>query len=449
MNLGAARHRLLATVLAGAIVLISAGPARADTFGVQVDKQISCDNGSSFVDQGLVTANEDGTNSCNAIAGLALIVRYQVKNTGTGTLFQCSISESNPGIGVGPGNIGNIGAGVTTAYFTDSDQNASTALAAGEPDTASVSCFTTSSLDPASTVGASDTASFAVLQPGVAIDNQVSCDGGATYVDSCSFPPGGNVAVKATVTNSGQVDLTNCGVTYNAFLGDPPPGGAATPVTVSPTPFDLAAGAPAQAVTGNISGATAGFETVASVTCNEGNSVATITATDTANVTADNDLALANVPTNITVNATSPSGAKVNYTKPNVVDEDATAPTVSCSPASGSTFPIGTTTVTCSAADAGDGNSPATASFTVTVKGALAQLQDLQTYVNGLPPGTSLPTKVQTAINYYQAGDIADTCKTLTSIIKEAKAQSGKKLTAAQANAVIAAASRIRSVIGC
>ena len=164
---------------------------------------------------------------------------------------------------------------------------------------------------------------------------------------------------------------------------------------------------------------------------------------------ADDDLSLTNVPANITVRATSPSGATVTYAAPSVVDEDATTLSVSCTPASGSTLAIGTWTVNCSAADADDSNSPAAASFSVTVKGALAQLQDLLAQVHALPPGTSLYSKVQTAIDYLQAGDIPDTCLALTGIVNEAKAQSGKHLTAAQANNVINAAARIRSVIGC
>ena len=42
-------------------------------------------------------------------------------------------------------------------------------------------------------------------------------------------------------------------------------------------------------------------------------------------------------------------------------------PSPSCSTPSGSTFPIGNTTVTCSVSDPDDSNSPATATFTVTV----------------------------------------------------------------------------------
>ena len=73
------------------------------------------------------------------------------------------------------------------------------------------------------------------------------------------------------------------------------------------------------------------------------------------------------VPADITTAATSPAGATVTYSASasDLVDG---ALTPTCSPASGSTFPIGTTTVTCSATDAA-GNT-GTADFDVTV-GAL------------------------------------------------------------------------------
>ncbi len=86
----------------------------------------------------------------------------------------------------------------------------------------------------------------------------------------------------------------------------------------------------------------------------------------------DSDLGLSNMPANITTNATSPQGAVVTYTPPTVVDEDSPLPTASCTPASGSTFSIGTTTVTCTVKDSDDTNSPVSGSFTVTVNPTLA-----------------------------------------------------------------------------
>jgi len=70
-------------------------------------------------------------------------------------------------------------------------------------------------------------------------------------------------------------------------------------------------------------------------------------------------------PAGITVDADSTSGAVVPYvaTANDAVDG---AVTPNCTPASGSTFPVGDTTVTCTATDAA-GN-VASASFTVTVR---------------------------------------------------------------------------------
>jgi hypothetical protein len=74
------------------------------------------------------------------------------------------------------------------------------------------------------------------------------------------------------------------------------------------------------------------------------------------------------VPGTITKEATSTSGATATYTKPTATDSVAgnRNSSVTCSPVSGSTFPIGTTSVDCSAND-GNGNSAST-SFTVIVQ---------------------------------------------------------------------------------
>jgi hypothetical protein len=71
----------------------------------------------------------------------------------------------------------------------------------------------------------------------------------------------------------------------------------------------------------------------------------------------------------ITVEATGPQGAVVTYTATATDDRDQ-HPSLSCSPASGSTFPLGRTTVACTATDA-SGNT-AHGSFTVTVVDTIA-----------------------------------------------------------------------------
>ena len=69
---------------------------------------------------------------------------------------------------------------------------------------------------------------------------------------------------------------------------------------------------------------------------------------------------------NITVEATSPAGANVTYTPPDATDNvDPTAP-ADCSPASGTIFPLGITTVTCTKTDA-SGNNATPTTFSVIV----------------------------------------------------------------------------------
>lgn len=169
--------------------------------------------------------------------------------------------------------------------------------------------------------------------------------------------------------------------------------------------------------------------------------------------TSDSDLTLANVPANMTADATSPSGAVVNYTPPTAVDADAAnsgdAPAVSCTPAPGATFAIGTTTVTCTGTDADDSNSPVTATFTVTVEGAAQQLADLATEVKGVGPGKSLVTTVDVARLFLASGHPMAACMALDSFSLEVLAQAGKTIRPVEAVALFADAQRIQAVIPC
>jgi len=107
-----------------------------------------------------------------------------------------------------------------------------------------------------------------------------------------------------------------------------------------------------------------------------GNTIVTWTATDasgnsattTSNVTITDTTApvITGTPTDINVEIVSgESGAVVNYTNPTAADFVDGSVVVTCDPASGSTFPIGDTTVTCTATDVA-GNT-ANSTFKVTV----------------------------------------------------------------------------------
>ena len=101
-------------------------------------------------------------------------------------------------------------------------------------------------------------------------------------------------------------------------------------------------------------------------------------------VTADTTPPVLTLPANMTVEAVNASGAPVNFA---VSANDAVdgSVAVACLPASGSTFPFGTTTVNCSATDSHENT--ANGSFTVTV-------------VDTTPPALTLPSNITvTAVN--------------------------------------------------
>jgi hypothetical protein len=156
------------------------------------------------------------------------------------------------------------------------------------------------------------------------------------------------------------------------------------------------------------------------------------------------------VPANFSVNATGPSGAVVTYTV-TATDNLTPSPSVSCTKASGSAFPIGTTTVTCTATDLA-GNSTSK-SFTVTVKGALEQVDDLIAKVQSLPIDTktknSFLSQLTAAKDLITKNNITGACGKLKDFIRSVSSQSGKKLTKQQADDLIADAERIRAVLGC
>ena len=106
----------------------------------------------------------------------------------------------------------------------------------------------------------------------------------------------------------------------------------------------------------------------------------------------------------MTVNPTSPYGAPVSYTV--TATDDSGQVSVTCSPSSGSTFSIRTTSVSCTATDSG-GNK-VSGSFKVTVLNSGQAIQQLINIVNGmnLPLNVSanLDTNLSSALAKYTSG---------------------------------------------
>jgi large repetitive protein len=156
------------------------------------------------------------------------------------------------------------------------------------------------------------------------------------------------------------------------------------PVITAPSSFTLEATGPAGARAAFSATAVDGLDGAVRVLCAPasgstfplGTTAVTCTATDahgnvassgfTVTVVDTTPPVLSSVPGPLTVEATGPAGAMVVYALPPATDLVAGAVPVLCVPAPGATFPLGTTTVTCTAADAA-GNS-VTARFAVTVR---------------------------------------------------------------------------------
>ena len=186
-------------------------------------------------------------------------------------------------------------------------------------------------------------------------------------------------------------DLGLAGVPADITTNATSPSGAVV-TYASPTAVDEA---------GDIPPATASCAPVSGSTFAIGTTPVTCTATDADDTPStvsqsftitvrDTDLAITGVPADFTAIATGASGAVVTYPAPTAVDEagDSAAATVSCSPVAGSTFPVGATTVTCTAGSPDDSPASVSATFAVTV------LVDLNVAVSVAPNTATTGTRV-------------------------------------------------------
>ena len=294
-------------------------------------------------------------------------------------------------------------------------------------------------------------------------------DSGATAVDACA----GSVPISV----SGSVNVNVPGsytITYFATDGNGNPATASRTVTVADTTppvitvigaspltiechssvtdpgataVDACAGSVPISASGSIDVNVPGSYTITySATDGNGNLATasrTVTLVDTTPPTIT-------CPANQTVNATSPAGAVVTFEEPSVSDNCSVA-SVTCSPVSGSTFAVGTTTVTCIATD-GSGNT-ATCSLTVKVKSAAEQVGDLSALVQSMLIETgiqnALYVKLQNALTSNIAGKQSAACGALKAFLNEVNAQAGKKLTQAQASQLTGEGTRIKALLGC
>jgi hypothetical protein len=205
----------------------------------------------------------------------------------------------------------------------------------------------------------------------------------------CSMPPGSFFLI-GTTTVTCQVEDTNGRAATDSFTVTVTD--AESPVLTLPANIVIPTSGPGGAVVTYTASATDNGVSV-TVVCDPPNGssfqVGTTTVTCTATDAADNSTSATftvtvtppdevapnlTLPANIVVPAQGASGAVVTYTTS--ATDDSGGVTVTCVPPSGSTFPIGTTTVTCTATDAA--NNTTSGSFTVTVLGATDLLANLR-----------------------------------------------------------------------
>ena len=307
-------------------------------------------------------------------------------------------------------------------------------------------------------------------------------DPGATAHDACA----GDFAATA----SGAVDPNTVGqyiITYNAT---DPSGHAAAPVTRTVNVVDTTApvvtappnvtvntGPGATSCGTTVSDATLGTASasdscagslsvtrtgvpagnvfpvgVTTLTYSANDGFNTGTATQTVTV-IDNTVPIISCPASITLEPTCPSGAIATYTAPVGTDNCPGATTArTAGLASGSVFPIGTTTVTHTVTDA-SGNT-ASCSFTVTVLTPQAVIQSLINSVNASSlTGTQkngLLAKLNAALSAINGGQTNIACNKLSEFVNSvATLISHGDLSAAQGNAWISSANHVRNTIGC
>jgi len=167
----------------------------------------------------------------------------------------------------------------------------------------------------------------------------------------------------------------------------------------------------------------------------------------------DNTAPSITCPANITLEPTCPNGAAASWVAPTGSDNcSGAATTQTAGPASGTVFPIATTSITYTVTDA-YGNSTS-CSFTVTVLTPQTVVQNLMTAVSGSSlTGTQkngLLAKLTATLDAINQGKTNVACNKLSDFVNNVHTLiSHGDLSAAQGNAWINSANHVRNTIGC
>jgi hypothetical protein len=182
---------------------------------VEVDKQVSCDGGATFVDVGFgdnAAESCAGWNAFDEMEAEPIVVRYEARNGDNATLnANCELTESNGMIG-DPNDPGLIALGQTFS-FEDDDQACSDALAANEPDTATLSCECTVN-DGVIEASDTDSADFSCLEPRLQVEKQC--------IDTNDNSGADAVEIQVmNIADENTADLINCELTDTLDTNEP------------------------------------------------------------------------------------------------------------------------------------------------------------------------------------------------------------------------------------
>jgi len=264
-----------------------------------------------------------------------------------------------------------------------------------------------------------------------AVNNSTTCT--TTFTVNDTTPP--TITCPANIVKSTDPNLCSAVVTFTTTVNDNCPGATASCTPPSGSVFPKG---------------------TTTVTCGatdaSGNASAPCSFTVTVN---DTQPPAITCPANIVVEPTCPSGAVVTYTTPVGTDNCPGAVTTQTAGlASGSIFPIGTTTNTFKVTDT-SGNF-VTCSFTVRVKTAAEVVQDMISRVQALQPPLSgqqsqgLVSKLQAALDAINSGQTNVACNKLNDFISQVTAYiNNGTLTSAQGQPLINSAAHVRNTLGC
>ena len=373
-------------------------------------------------------------------------------------------SDNCPGATVmcSPSSGSSFPRGVTTVTCTATDASNNTAsctftVTVNDNQNPTIACPNNISI-PATSGQCSAVATYTTPTP---TDN---CPGATA---TCTPASGSTFAVGTTTVTCTATDASNntASCTFTVTVNDTqnPTLTCPTPIitnaasgqcsaTVSytvPTASDNCPGATVACVPNTGSSFPVGTTTVTCTATDASNNTASCTFTVTVNDTQNPTVAC---PTNVT--GVSTGTTTVSYQTPLAIDNCPGVNSVTCNPSSGSSFPLGTTTVTCSVTDAA-GN-PASCSFPVIVLTPLQALEALIDKVAALSPPLdkeqvyNLTTILEEAIIELEKVTPIPVCNQLATFINEVQAIiQGGTLSPAQGQMLIDLAAQTRQALGC